>query len=64
MERYITNEARSAELVKIISFSASSSRIIVLLKSLRHIIDNLKHKGERKERKGFTLEKSAEFVHS
>ena len=34
----------------IISYPASPSRIIVLLKTLRHIIENLKKKGERKER--------------
>ena len=34
----------------IISYPASSSRIIVLLKTLRHIIDILKKKSERKER--------------
>ena len=34
----------------IISYPASPSRIIVLLKTLRHIIGNLKKKGERKER--------------
>ena len=34
----------------IISYPASPSRIIVLLKILRHIIDNLKKKSERKER--------------
>ena len=50
MKWYITNEARSAELVMIISYPASPSRIIVLLKSLRHIIENLKKKRERKER--------------
>ena len=33
----------------IISYPASSSRIIVLLKTLRHIIDNVKKKSERKE---------------
>ena len=42
----MTNEARSAELVMIISYPA---RIIVSLKALRHIIDNLKKKSERKE---------------
>ena len=47
---YITNEARSAELVIIISYPASPSRIIVLLKTLRHIIESLKKKSERKER--------------
>ena len=34
----------------IISYPASPSRIIVLLKTLRHIIENLKKKSERKER--------------
>jgi len=34
----------------IISYPASLSRISVLLKTLRHIIDNLKEKIERKER--------------
>ena len=34
----------------IISYQASPSRIIVLLKTLRHIIQNLKKKSERKER--------------
>ena len=34
----------------IISYPASPSRIIVLLKTLRHIIQNLKKKSERKER--------------
>ena len=34
----------------IISYPASPSRIIVLLKTLRHIIDNLKKISERKER--------------
>ena len=33
----------------IVSYPASSSRIIVLLKTLRHIIENLKKKRERKE---------------
>ena len=47
---YITNEARSTELVMIILYPASPSRIIVLLKSLRHINENLKEKSERKER--------------
>ena len=46
----MTNEARSAELVMIISYPASPSRIIVLLKTLRHIIEKLKKKSERKER--------------
>ena len=32
------------------SYPASPSRIIVLLKTLRHIIENLKKKSERKER--------------
>ena len=41
---------RSAELVMIISYQASPSRILVLLKTLRHIIENLKKKSERKER--------------
>jgi len=50
MKSYITNEAHSADLVVIISYPASPSRIIVLLKTLRHIIDNLKKKSERKER--------------
>ena len=45
MKRYITNE----ELVMIISYPASPSRIVVLLRPLRHIIDNLKKKCERKE---------------
>ena len=36
--------------VMIISYSASLSRIIVLLKTLRDIIDNLKKKSEREER--------------
>ena len=34
----------------IISYPASPSRIIVLLKTLRHIFENLKKKTERKER--------------
>ena len=34
----------------IISYPASPSRIIVLLKTLRHIIENLKKRSERKER--------------
>ena len=34
----------------IISYPASPSRIIVLLKTLRHIIEKLKKKSERKER--------------
>ena len=34
----------------IISYLASPIRIIVLLKTLRHIIENLKKKSERKER--------------
>ena len=50
MKRYITNDARSAELVMIISYPASPRRIIVLLKTLRHIIENLKEKNERKKR--------------
>ena len=45
-----TNEVHSPELVMIISYPASPSRIIVLLKTLRHIIENLKKKSERKER--------------
>ena len=50
MKLYITNEARSAELVMIISYPASPIRIIVSLQNLRHIIDNLKKKkSERKE---------------
>ena len=44
MKCYITNEARRAELVMIISYPASPSRIIFLLKTLRHIIMNLKKK--------------------
>ena len=43
---YVTNEARSAELVMIISYPASPSRIIVLLETLRHIVENLKKKVE------------------
>ena len=50
MKRYITNEAPSTELVMVVSYPASLSRIIVLLKTLRHIIENLKKKRERKER--------------
>ena len=46
---YITNGARSAELVMIILYPASPSRIIVLLKTLRHMIKNQKRKRERKE---------------
>ena len=42
--------APSAELVMIISYPASPNRIILLLKTLRHIIENLKKKSERKER--------------
>ena len=34
----------------LISYPASPSRIIVLLKTLRHIIENLKKQNERKER--------------
>ena len=34
----------------IISYPASPSRIIVLLKTLRHITEDLKKKSERKER--------------
>ena len=34
----------------IISYPASPSRIIILLKTQRNITDNLKKKGERKER--------------
>ena len=49
MKWYITNEARSAELVMIISYPANPIRIIVSLKTLRHIIHNLKKKSERKE---------------
>ena len=33
-----------------ISYPASPSRIIVLLKTLRHIIENLREKSERNER--------------
>ena len=54
MKRYITNKARSAELAIIISYPASPSRIIVLLKTLRHIIENLKKK---KIEKGTYLER-------
>ena len=46
MKWYMTNVARSAELVVIISYPASPSRIIVLLKTLRHKTDNLKKKWE------------------
>ena len=42
---YITNEARSAELDMIISYPASPSRVIVLLKTLRHIIQPLGQNG-------------------
>ena len=49
MKCYITNEARSAQLV-MISYPASPSRVIVLLKTPGHVIDNLKKKSERKER--------------
>ena len=55
----------------IISYPASPSRILVLLKTLRHIIENMKKKSERKERslrenrkKGFPLDKSADFIGS
>ena len=34
----------------IFSYPASPSRIIVLVKTLRHIMDNLKKKSERKKR--------------
>ena len=103
---YNQRGARSAEFVMIISYPASPSRIIVLLKTLRHKVDKLKKKvkvrenrkkgiifranarkpkGARKpfdvlqrfqsklnesnlasrgERKGFALEKSAEFIGS
>ena len=61
MKLYITNEARSASLVMIISYPASPSRIIVLLKTLQHIIENLKKKGERKER-SFTENRKKEIV--
>ena len=47
MKLYITNEARSAELAVIISYPASPSRIIFLLKTLGDIIENLKIKRER-----------------
>ena len=47
---YITNEARSTELVMIISYPASPISIIVVLKTLRHIIENLERKSKRKER--------------
>ena len=40
----ITNEALRALLVIIISYPASPSRIIILLKTLRHTIENLKKK--------------------
>ena len=50
MKWYITNEAHSAQLVMIISYPAIPSRVIVLLKTPRHVIDNLKKKSERKER--------------
>ena len=39
-----TYEARSTELVMIISYPANPNRIIVLLKTQRHIIENLKKK--------------------
>ena len=44
MKWYVINKARRAELVMIISYPASPSRIIVLLKTLPLIIDNLKKK--------------------
>ena len=62
MKWYITNEARSAELVMIILYPASPSRIIVLLKTLRHIIENLKKKSERKERSYRENRKKESFV--
>ena len=46
--KYKTNEALSAELVMII-ISSSPSRIIVLSKTVRYIMENLKKKSERKE---------------
>ena len=59
---YETNEARSAELVMIISYPASPSRIIVLLKTLRHIIENLKKKSERYQRTYRESRKKESFV--
>ena len=44
----MTNEAYSAELAIIISYPASPSRIIVLLKTLRHITESLKKKMKEK----------------
>ena len=46
----MTKKARSAELVMTISYLTSPSRIIVFLKTLRHIIDNLKKKKRKKKR--------------
>ena len=58
---YITNEARSAELVMIISYPASPSRIIVLLKTLRPRIENLNQK-QMKER-NVEKEKTVKWKH-
>ena len=58
----MTYNQRDTELVMIISHPASPSRIIVLLKALRHIIENLKKKGERKERSYREIRKKESFV--
>ena len=57
----ITNQARSAELVMIISYQASPSRIIVLLKTLRHIIENLKKKVKERNAASEKTERKKSF---
>ena len=61
-EMIITNEARSAELVMIISYPASPSRIIVLL--IRHIIENLKEKMKERNVASEKTERKESFFES
>ena len=46
----------------IISYPASPSRIIVLIKILRHIVENLKKKGEDRNAAIGKAEKKGSFV--
>ena len=57
MKWYVTNEARSGELFMIISYPASPSRIIVILKTPQYIIENLK---KEKKEKNAASEKTEE----
>ena len=60
----MTIEARSAELVMIISCPASPSRIIVLLNTLRNIIENLKKKMKERNTASEKTERKEKFFRS